>query len=121
MASVFLMPMGFAYAQPKTGIQAIGKTLDASSEQAGLRTKGDTSTLSTRVGAIVKLCLGVIGTLAVLYSVYGGFRWITAAGNSSQVDEAKEIIKNAVIGIIVVSISYLIVALALAAGAGELV
>jgi peptidoglycan biosynthesis protein MviN/MurJ (putative lipid II flippase) len=37
---------------------------------------------------------------------YAGFLWMTARGNDEQVDKAKRIIKNAIIGTVVVLLSY---------------
>lgn len=58
------------------------------------------------VGLIINALLGVIGTILVVLIIYGGFLWMTAAGEDEKVNKAKEIIKNAVIGLIVIFLAY---------------
>ena len=54
------------------------------------------------------LALGVI--IAVLITLYGGVRLMTAGGSQTQLSQAKGIIRDAVIGLIIVSCAWLIVA-----------
>lgn len=53
--------------------------------------------------------LGIVGAVAVLFIIYGGFRYITAQGNSQQMDTAKNIIIKAIIGLVIVVVAYVIV------------
>src|SRR3989344_1595220 len=41
--------------------------------------------------------------------IYGGYTWMTAAGNPDNVDKGKRILVNAVIGLVVILISYAVV------------
>lgn len=54
---------------------------------------------------VVNYALGLVGVLALFFIVYGGFLYVTAHGDSQQVDKAKEIIIYAVIGIIVIGVA----------------
>ena len=79
--------------------------------QAGYTTQGvNEYTLSETIGRVIKVALGFVGTLFFVLMVYAGYLWITAQGNSEQVDKAKEILKTAVIGIIIVVAAYSITA-----------
>lgn len=51
---------------------------------------------------------GVAGILAVIMIMYGGFHYITSLGNPQRMNQGKEIISNALIGIILVLTSYLL-------------
>ncbi|MDD5251532.1 MAG: pilin [Patescibacteria group bacterium] len=51
---------------------------------------------------IAQFILGVTGSFALLMFVYGGFTIVVAAGNSSKVEAGKTILKNAVIGIVII-------------------
>jgi hypothetical protein len=51
---------------------------------------------------------GVAGILATVMMMWGGFHYITAAGNPQRMNEGKDIIGNAVIGLVLVLISYLL-------------
>jgi hypothetical protein len=50
--------------------------------------------------------LGFLGIVLLFYFLYGGFKWMTAGGNEEGVEEAKTMIKNAVIGLVIVMASY---------------
>ncbi len=76
-----------------------------------LTSVGDETGLSTTdpkiiVGNIIRTGLGVIGIVLVCFIVYGGFVWMTAAGRPDQVDKAKKILINAVIGLIIILMSW---------------
>lgn len=57
------------------------------------------------IGRGIRGVLGVIGAIALLMFVYGGVTWMTA-GDSKRVDDAKNIIKNSVIGLLLIFFSY---------------
>jgi len=67
------------------------------------------STLTGFILRVINIALALAGLIAVLFLIIGGFRYITAGGNSDNSDEAKKIILNAVIGIIVVILSFVVV------------
>jgi heme/copper-type cytochrome/quinol oxidase subunit 2 len=68
---------------------------------------GDTA--SDLLVYIINLVLAIVGLIAVAFLVYGGFRYITSAGNDETAESAKKTIQNAIIGLIVVILSYVIV------------
>ena len=67
-----------------------------------------TTDLGQTIGNIVKIFLGFLGILAVVLIIYAGFLWMTAGGDSAKVDKAKDYIKNAVIGIVIILAAYII-------------
>ena len=60
------------------------------------------------IADIVRVILGFVGILLILLILYGGFMWMTSAGNEDRVSKAKKIIVNATIGITIVFVSYAI-------------
>jgi len=60
------------------------------------------------VGNLVKTLITVLGVVFLVLLVYGGFLWMTARGESTQVDKAKSTLSRAVIGLIIVISSYAI-------------
>ncbi len=68
-----------------------------------------TADLESTVIKIVQWALGFLGLIAVIFIMYGGFIWMTAAGNAEKVDKAKKIILRAVIGLLIVLLSWAIV------------
>ena len=69
------------------------------------------------IGTIIYGLLGVIGLIFLLLVVLAGLRWMTAGGNEETVANAKQSLKNAAIGVIVVlsayAISYFIITIIL--------
>ena len=63
---------------------------------------------------VVNTLLFIIGAVAVIMLVYGGFRYVTSAGDSSAVTSAKNTILYAVIGIVVALLAYAILDFVLA-------
>lgn len=58
---------------------------------------------------LINYVLAVVGVIALAYLVYGGFMYITSAGNEEKVEAAKLIIINAVIGIVVIGVAAAVV------------
>jgi len=53
--------------------------------------------------------LGIVGSLALLMFVYGGFMFLISSGSSDKISKAKAIIVAAMVGLIIVFSSYLII------------
>lgn len=53
--------------------------------------------------------LGIVGSLALLMFIYGGFTFLISAGSSDKISQAKKILVAAVVGLIIVFSSYLII------------
>ncbi len=70
---------------------------------------GPNSDLTTEVTDLVKLFLQIVGLIAVGFLIYGGFQYITSAGNDETAESAKKTIQNAIIGLIIIILSYTIV------------
>ena len=61
------------------------------------------------IGRIIKAILGIVGSLALVMFIYGGFNWMTAAGTAEKVEKGKQILIWATIGLIVIFTSYALV------------
>jgi Zn-dependent protease with chaperone function len=57
---------------------------------------------------IINVILGLLGTVATVLMVYAGFSWMTAAGNDDKIETAKKTIFAAVLGLIIIMMSYAI-------------
>ena len=66
-------------------------------------------TPQTFIGGIIRAILGIVGSLALVMFIYGGFIWMTAAGNAEQVAKGRNILVWATIGLIVIFTSYALV------------
>lgn len=61
------------------------------------------------IGVIIRMVLSIAGLVAVALIIWGGFRYITARGDDKVVGEAKKTITNALIGLVIIILSYVIV------------
>jgi hypothetical protein len=52
--------------------------------------------------AVIQVMLGFLGVIAVILILFGGFKWMTAAGNEDNIDQAKDLITAGVIGLLIV-------------------
>ena len=57
--------------------------------------------LTGYLGQIINLLLSMLGVIFTGLVVYGGYRWLTARGNDQQVEQAKGIIRHAIIGLFI--------------------
>lgn len=79
-----------------------------------------TQDIRVTVMNIVRIFLGFIGIIAIILVIYAGFLWMTSAGNEEKISKAKEIMKNAVIGLIIILSAFAIVSFIIAALTGAL-
>ncbi|PJE75933.1 hypothetical protein COV04_02135 [Candidatus Uhrbacteria bacterium CG10_big_fil_rev_8_21_14_0_10_48_11] len=60
------------------------------------------------IARIVRVLLGFLGIVAVLIVLYGGFQWMTAAGNEERVSSARATLTAGLIGLIIILSAYAI-------------
>ena len=77
-----------------------------------------TTEITVIIGRILRLVLSFVGTIFLLLMVYAGFLWMTARGDSKKVDQAKQLITGAIIGVLIVASAYAITAFVLTAATG---
>ena len=68
-----------------------------------------TTNIRTVIGRLITSLLGVTGSIALLMFVYGGFLWLISAGVPDKVKKGKEVMKWAVLGLVVIVGAYTIV------------
>lgn len=71
---------------------------------AGLPT-GD---VRTTIAVIINVAMGLLGIVAVVIILVGGFKWMTAMGNEENVKTAKKLIFQGVIGLVIILSAYAI-------------
>ncbi len=69
---------------------------------------GGDSSFSGYIQAIYNFGIWAVGVSAMLMISIGGFMYLTSAGNTSKTGKAKEIITDAIIGIILAMVSWLL-------------
>jgi len=76
--------------------------------------------LKSLIGKIIKVILGFLGIVAVCLVLYGGFLYMTSGGEQEKVADAKKYITNALIGLVIILLSYSIVAFVMSRITGAL-
>lgn len=84
-------------------------TLDTGLTGAGgVATYNTTRSVEDTVGLLIKTFVGLLGIVFLVLTIYAGFMWMTAAGDSKKVDKAKSILVSAVIGLVICLSAYTI-------------
>lgn len=78
-------------------------------EAAGSKSNPNPDNLETLIARVINIFSVIIGVVAVIMLIYGGFRYITSAGNDAGVQAAKNTIIYAIIGLVVVALAQVIV------------
>ena len=72
--------------------------------------KGSDSTnppaLPQTIGKLIGGLLAFIGVIFLGLMIYGGYTWMMARGNEQEATKAKDMIRNAIIGLIIVLAAY---------------
>ncbi len=77
----------------------------------GCRTEGDCSVcdmvqIAINVGIFLQ---GIVGSIILLFFVYGGLVWLTSGGDSGKVKKGRDIFINSIIGFMIVVLAYFVV------------
>jgi TRAP-type C4-dicarboxylate transport system permease small subunit len=79
--------------------------LKITAEAAGY---GEPQSIPEIVGGLIGVFLSLLGVIFLILILYGGYIWMTSAGNETKVLQAKKIISNAIVGIIIIMSAYAI-------------
>lgn len=91
-------------ATPKASVGfEVGKQLNATQQSAGFEAPTDPRILIAR---LIQVALSFLGIIFVVIIVYAGYLYMTAGGDSDQVDKAVSWIKRSVIGLIIILSAY---------------
>ncbi len=66
-------------------------------------------TVSGLILNVIKILLTLAGVIAVLFIILGGFWYLTSAGNTERAEKGKVALVNALIGLVLILMSYVIV------------
>ncbi|MDO8435094.1 MAG: Ig-like domain-containing protein, partial [bacterium] len=92
IGAALMMGVGLpAFAQVDTGSSFISDTIGLSS--------GDPRIIAAK---IIQLFLGFVAIVVLGLILYGGYAWMTSQGDEEKVEEAKKILTNAVIGLVII-------------------
>lgn len=99
-----------AFAPVKTFAQLqVQSKLFSEVDQAGAAIFGSANSAPTLVELIgngIQIALSLLGVVLLGYVLYAGFLWMTAGGEEDNIKKAQGILRNAVIGLVIILASY---------------
>jgi type IV secretory pathway VirB2 component (pilin) len=69
---------------------------------------GQDISIQETIARIINILLGFLGIIAVIIILAGGFKWMTAGGNEDKIGEARKMIVQGLIGLVVIFASWAI-------------
>ena len=106
IAASFLVPaVVFAQSEVQNGLSGIG----ASFPHTGIASATQLTGPLGLIALIIRYLLTISGAIAVVFVIIGGFWYITSAGNAEQAEKGQKTLTNAIIGVVVVILSYVII------------
>ena len=72
-------------------------------------TTGAEESVNEIVGTVINVFSIVVGIVAVIMIIWGGFKYITSGGDSGNISAAKNTILFAIVGLIIVALAQIIV------------
>lgn len=97
IAGAWLCASPAVHAQVSEGLNAVAPTVRLSG--------GDPRVIAAR---IINVALGLLGIIFLALVIYAGFLWMTSGGDSSNAERARTLLRNAVIGLIIILTSWAI-------------
>lgn len=67
------------------------------------------TSVPTLIGKVIKAALGIVGSLALLMFIYGGFMWMLSGGNEKMIEKGKTTLMWAALGLVLIFTSYALV------------
>jgi amino acid transporter len=80
---------------------------------------GDTTDPRQVIANVITVFLGVVGAIALIFFIWGGFLWLTSGGSPERVQKGRQTLVWATLGLILIFASYGITRAVFQAIAGE--
>lgn len=75
-------------------------------DETGL--EGGADQLTTTIGTLINVALSLLGIVFLLLTLYAGWLWMTAAGDTKATGKARDILITAVVGLVILLSAYAI-------------
>lgn len=92
----------FAETDALKGLEQVGET------SGPYTAVNDQNNINTTIGRVISIGLSMLGIIFIILIIYAGFNWMTAQGDEEKVNKAKNTLKTAIIGLIIVVLAYAI-------------
>jgi lysylphosphatidylglycerol synthetase-like protein (DUF2156 family) len=96
LVAVLLLPY-LVFAQGDSEPTSLLKRLGPAAGYA----EADETTISGIAGLAVNAFLSLLGVIFIILMIYAGYNWMTAAGDEQKLTQAKNTLRRAIIGIVI--------------------
>jgi amino acid transporter len=106
--SIFLFNLSPALAQNETGLLKGDKgpmemMNDVAAGDFGpYSNTTNENSFTSIIGIVINTALSLLGVIFIVLMILAGYNWMTASGSQEKVQEAKDTIKRAIIGLVIV-------------------
>lgn len=80
--------------------------LESLGTDAGFQPLTDQNSLPYLAGLLVRTIISLLGIVFIGLTIYGGYNWMTASGDESKLTRAKDTLRRAIIGLIILVSSF---------------
>lgn len=105
---VSMLATPFVVAAETTGLKGAADIVSGVGKTAGFQVADTGADLPSIIGKIISAALGFLGIVLLGYLLFAGFLWMTSGGESEKADQAKKMIQNAIIGLVIIVSAYAI-------------
>jgi len=84
------------------------KILTNTGTEAKLTTTSSSPTTYQIIGSIINWILSLVGILFFGLIIYGGLTWMMAGGNDEKISQASSILRQSILGLVVVVLAFLL-------------
>ena len=96
------------FTSEQTGLQETGAKAGFLTNLECMNNNASGGCIPVFIGTMVNALLGVFGAIFLALIMWGGVQYMLAQGDSQKVQAAKDTIKNAILGLVIVTASYAI-------------
>ncbi len=97
-----------ATTETTTGVNTSIYTNDLGTTLTAAEITGSEASLTVIIRTLIQALLSVLGIIFLVLVIYAGLLWMTAAGNEDKVKKAQKLLRDGVIGLIIILSSYTI-------------
>ena len=107
--SILVAGVASATVLPQSALACTGTGKQCITQGANNVNTGSTKTVPQAITAITNVLLFLLGAVAVIMLVIGGFKYVVSNGNAEQIKSAKNTIMYAIVGLVVAIVAYAVV------------
>jgi Type IV secretion system pilin len=110
VALMLLILPGQAFAQANIDdCLKTGSNLELGSDCTKTDVSEGATTINSTIETVINIFSVIVGVVAVIMLIFGGFRYVTSGGDSGNIGNAKNTILYAIVGLVIVAISQAVV------------